>query len=573
MTNPREWNGHTPPDYLAVYKWRAEKITQLRVEAKLAKAQNRAPRLLPSALAYYAAKPEDFINHWCDTTDPRNATDPSKLATMPMVLFPRQIEFVRFMHELVTEGANGLVEKSRDMGATWVACAFSVWAWRFLPGAAIGWGSRLSALVDRLGDPASIFEKMRQIIMGLPREFWPKGFRPDIHMTSMRILNPENGASIIGETGDNIGRGGRTLAYFVDEAAHLEHPEMVEAALGNNTNVRIDISSVNGLGNVFHRKREAGVDWQPGAGVVKNRYNVFVMDWADNPLHTQEWYDNKREEKESAGLLHVFMQEVERNYSAAVSGLIIPATFVAACVDAHLVIPDMEDGPWVGSLDPADEGGDLNAAGARKGVVLRYADQWGEGDTGQTTRRAAGKFASMGRMDVQYDSVGVGAGVKSEVNRLSALPTDDPERMPDGLRWIGWNAGAGVLLPDEHIDPTDDNSRLNKEQYANLKAQAWWAMRTRAEKTMKAVAAVKAGLPSPYDPTELCSFDSATIPQSIMLTLRKELSQPVRKKDIVSTKFTVDKKPPGTKSPNLADMIVMNYFPIPIDGYDWSAFD
>jgi hypothetical protein len=56
-----------------------------------------------------------------------------------------------------------------------------------------------------------------------------------------------------GEAGDNIGRGGRTLGYFKDESAHYEHRDLIEAALGDNTNVQIDISSVNGLGNVFHR--------------------------------------------------------------------------------------------------------------------------------------------------------------------------------------------------------------------------------------------------------------------------------------------------------------------------------
>jgi hypothetical protein len=55
---------------------------------------------------------------------------------------------------------------------------------------------------------------------------------------------------LICEAGDNIGRGGRTLVYFKDESAHYEHPDLIEAALGDNTNVQIDISSVNGLGKL-----------------------------------------------------------------------------------------------------------------------------------------------------------------------------------------------------------------------------------------------------------------------------------------------------------------------------------
>jgi hypothetical protein len=44
----------------------------------------------------------------------------------------------------------GLVEKSRDMGATWLAVSFSVWLFLFVPGATVGWGSRKEALVDRI---------------------------------------------------------------------------------------------------------------------------------------------------------------------------------------------------------------------------------------------------------------------------------------------------------------------------------------------------------------------------------------------------------------------------------------
>ncbi|WP_198932413.1 hypothetical protein, partial [Brucella sp. CMUL 015] len=148
------------------------------------------------------------------------------------------------------------------MGATVAASAFSVWLWLYWPGAAIGFGSRKEDLVDRLGDPKSIFDKLRSCIRNLPSDlFWPKGFHPDKHMTYMKIINPSNGATIAGEAGDNIGRGGRTLIYFKDESAHYERPELIEAALGDNTNVQIDISSVNGMGNVFHRRRMAGFEW------------------------------------------------------------------------------------------------------------------------------------------------------------------------------------------------------------------------------------------------------------------------------------------------------------------------
>jgi phage terminase large subunit len=200
----------------------------------------------------------------------------------------------------------------------------------------VGWGSRKEQLVDKLGDPDSIFEKMRLIILGLPREFLPTGFNIKDDLSYMKIINRENGATITGEAGDNIGRGGRKRIYFKDEAAHLERPEKIEAALADNTRVQIDISSVNGLGNVFHRRREAGQEWQLGRPIAKTSANVFIMDWRDHPAKTQAWYDERKAKALSDGLLHIFAQEVDRNYAASVENVVIPPDWVRAAIDAHI---------------------------------------------------------------------------------------------------------------------------------------------------------------------------------------------------------------------------------------------
>ena len=77
----RRWQGKTPPNYVAVYAWRQRRLIQIR----------ERPAARGYALAYYADKPGEFINDWCDTVDPRNAgTD--KLTVMPMVLVGRELD-------------------------------------------------------------------------------------------------------------------------------------------------------------------------------------------------------------------------------------------------------------------------------------------------------------------------------------------------------------------------------------------------------------------------------------------------------------------------------------------------
>ncbi len=539
-----------PPNYVEAFAWRQGQVQKLRSK----------PEMAAGAKEFYRTRPVEFINHWCTTYDPRvSGTDLP--ARMPFILFPRQAECVRFLRGLIEAEESGLVEKARDVGLTWLCCAFSVWLWLFWPGAAIGWGSRKEQLVDRIGDPDSIFEKMRIIVRGLPREFWPVGFKPDDHMTYMRLVNPENGASITGEAGDNIGRGGRKLIYFKDESAHYERPEKIEAALADNTRVQVDISSVNGLGNVFHRRREAGVEWT-GGEIAKGATNVFVMDWRDHPAKSQEWYDARRRKAEADGLLHVFAQEVDRNYSASVEGVIIPADWVRAAIDAHTALGFDDAGGWVAGLDVADSGGDRNALAKRKGVILKSVQEWGERDTSTTARRAIDGCSCVGLIDLQYDSIGVGSGVKGETNRL-----EDENLLPAGLKLQPWNAAAAPLKPDEPIEPSppgQPKAPLNKDFYGNLKAQAWWQLRRRFERTWRA--RNEPGFT--WNAADLISLPS-DLP--LIRQIEKELSQPTARKD-GRMRLIVDKMPGGTRSPNLADAIVMAYWPAKsASGYDLSA--
>lgn len=144
-----EW----PPDYKKEYMKRTRLLNACAQDKQLCRA----------LLKHYANNPQDWITEWAITYDPRVVKP--RLTTMPFVLFERQIEFVQFLNSCVMEKECGLIEKSRDVGATWICCAYSVWLWLFVPGASIGWGSRKELLVDRIGDPDSI---------GFFRISWPR---------------------------------------------------------------------------------------------------------------------------------------------------------------------------------------------------------------------------------------------------------------------------------------------------------------------------------------------------------------------------------------------------------------
>ena len=530
-----EW----PPNYISVYAWRQKMIAEILAD----------PKVLEAVLMHYSTSPIDFICHWVDTTDPRNAYSDSKPVQIPFVLFKRQAEFIEFLTAALEDQANGLVDKTRDVGATWLASAFSVWLWRFKRGAAVGWGSRKEEIVDKLGDPKTIFEKIRTVVRNLPPFFLPRGFDMNVHATFMRLINPENGATIIGEGGDNIGRGGRTLVYFKDESAHYEHSELIEAALMSNTNVQIDISTTSGVGTVYDRKKESGRIWEPDEPrPPRNAVRVFVFDWRDHPEKTEEWHRQGETAARDAGLLHLFKQEVDRDASSALQGIIIKPEWAKACVDADLELGFVPSGGWCGGFDPYDEGGDSHALAFRRGMRLEKCADWSEGDTGAATRFVIGETLGMTPMPIQYDCCGIGAGVKSEANRLR-----DEKKLPLGVSFHPWDAGDGPIKPKERVIPGDLMSPLNEDFYANLKAQAAWQLARRCERVYRM--RNEKGLK--FKPDELISI-SSKIPK--LRQLLREMSQPVMKKS-GNLKLLIDKKPEGAKSPNMFDAMSMCYFP------------
>lgn len=573
-----------PPDYLGVYAWRQQQL--------LAMQEN--PVLLHGALEYYGqVSPErciEFIEHWVDTYDPRNvdidmeavlsgkvSEADEKSVRVPFILFDRQKQFVHFFFDCLTKRTSGLLEKSRDIGATWLCGAISVYLWRFLKGASIGWGANKADLLDKLGVLDTIFEKIRVIIRLLPPAFWPVGFDAVEHLMYMRVLNPETGTNITGEAGLQIGRGGRKTVYFKDESAHYEHPEAIEAALLANTDTQMDLSSVSLPNTLFHRKREAGRVWAKTGDALRGITNVFIFDWRDRPDRDMEWYETLRSKAELEGTQHVFAREVERNYFAAATGIIIKAEWIEAAVDAHLQIPGMDEGGWCAALDVADEGLDRNALAKRKGVVLRYLNDWGEGDTGYTARFAAAECVPHRHIDIWYDCIGVGAGVKAESNRLAS----DPQKpLPPTVRFRPWNAAEPPLFADKRMltkgnGLPDKDSPLTKDFFENIKAQGWWQLARRFELTWRVLVKKEYRVGNPEEAAtgdkvvgigQLISLDRAALGVRLP-QLKKELTQ-VTKTESKRLKMVIVKTPEGTRSPNMGDATMMCYWPAVRSTYD-----
>lgn len=521
------------PDYDAVIRWRIETLRKIR-------DSNEGPMLLAVLRAHYKNAPWDFVRDWGVTYDPRLIGSPAG-AYIPFIPFPRQIEMMQWISDHWRGGKDGVVPKSRDTGASWVSMAWACSMCLHWPGMAIGFGSRKEEYVDRLDSPKSLFFKARLFLANLPREL-RGGWDPKVNGAFMRLTFPQSGSVITGEAGDNIGRGDRSGVYFVDESAHLERPQLAEASLAATTNCRIDMSSVNGMDNPFAEKVHS---WPAE--------DVFYFHWRDDPRKDDAWYEAQKAKKDPV----VIAQEYDISFTASVSGVVIPHEWLQACVDAHVALGITPSGVKVGGLDVADEGPDLNGFAGRYGILLEYVDEWsGKGSDIYATVETAHDICRDEAYDgYRYDADGLGAGVKGDARKINSERGTKLEVTP--------HRGSGaVLKPDDKIDEIDDEAddrerdktqRTNKDYFANFKAQAWWALRLRVQRTYRAV---KHGHPV-IDPDQLISISSAIpgIPK-----LLAELSQATYSQNGAG-KLLINKKPDGSKSPNKADAVVIAYAP------------
>lgn len=242
-----------------------------------------------------------FVNNWCFTFDPRRAPK-----NFPFHLYSFQSDVLSWLDERYKNKETGLIEKSRDMGLTWLVTAWTTHKWLFNPGFHALFGSRTEKLVD---DKTinSIFGKIRYIIYKLPQFLAPQISQESSHDAYMRIINPANENQIVGEsTNINFGRGGRSSVCFLDEFAHVEHSEVIWASISENSDCIIPLSTPNGKGNEFSRLKH------------ENKVPVKTIHWSQHPLKTKEWYEAKKRDMQPWQIA----QELDLSYERSKRGII-----------------------------------------------------------------------------------------------------------------------------------------------------------------------------------------------------------------------------------------------------------
>lgn len=194
-----------------------------------------------------------YINLFCWTYDPRKPS-----SRQPFITYGFQDDGILEICDAIKKGEDIGIDKSRDMGVTWISLAVIDWHWRFRRETSFLCLSQKEDRVDKKGDPDCLFWKLDYIEKHLPTYL---KVRKREH-THLHIINPENGSVIDGEsTNPNAGRGGRRTAVFRDEEAFADNGLAINKSIADNTPCQIRVSTPNGTGNSFYLAKESGTRW------------------------------------------------------------------------------------------------------------------------------------------------------------------------------------------------------------------------------------------------------------------------------------------------------------------------
>ena len=258
-----------------------------------------------------------WVNYFAWLHEPRVESQ-----KIPFVTWEYQDEVMCEMIKQIEAGQDYFVDKSRDMGLSWMAITVATWGFLFKSWSGLI-GSRKQEEVDTLGDLSTLFPKIRFILYNLPVWMIP----PHLMDSWMRITDPDKQVSITGEsTNENFGTGGRYKWILFDEFSKwAETAWAAWTSSAQATPCRIVISTPLGSGTKQAELRETNITqrhlhWSSHPSKSKGLYNITEPERLEKgligSLRRSPWYDEQCERMTDEEVA----QELDINYERSAGG-------------------------------------------------------------------------------------------------------------------------------------------------------------------------------------------------------------------------------------------------------------
>lgn len=418
--------------------------------------------------------PAYWVNGYVFTYDPRIVRQPAQ----PFILYPFQERALETLLNALGRH-DVLIEKSRDMGASWLIVLTFLWAWMYRPLQSFLVGSRKEDLVDKSGDPRSLFWKMDFTL-----NYLPKWMLPGTTRNKLALHNDDNGSTIDGEsTNSDFARGDRRTAILLDEFAAVENGQSILAAVQDATPCTIYNSTPQGSGNAFYAKAQSDIvklrfHWSEHPTKRVGLYtatngSVEVLDEGyehppDYPFITDgklrsPWYDNECKRRDDVRLI---AQELDIDYGAS-DYTYFPSPMLERHKESYVALPI-----HVGDLEYERANGESPRFVANERGRLRL---WVHPD-------ALGKVADDRDYVVGVD-VATGTGSSNSAISVGDRKTGekvaefvDPRMQPHELavyavalcRWFGGKSGPAFLIWEANGPGRSFGAKVIELGYRNL---------------------------------------------------------------------------------------------------------
>ena len=243
-----------------------------------------------------------FTNNFCWIYDPRAGRE----HIGPWQLYPHEYWMLDWLEARFKGQEDGVIEKSREMGATWTIILWSTFHWLFDADFSALIGSRKEDLVDNKL-PDSLFGKIDYLLSHIPAWLLPEGFDLSKHRTYMKVVSPGSHNALTGEsTNPSFSRSGRYSAIIVDELAFVERSYSIWQAMGDSSPTRFGLSTPDGKGNKFAELTH------------NNKTPLLTLHWRLHPEKTEEWYEKEKLRRTPQEIA----QELDISYEKSTRGLV-----------------------------------------------------------------------------------------------------------------------------------------------------------------------------------------------------------------------------------------------------------
>lgn len=249
-----------------------------------------------------------FFDYFLFTDKNDTFFSPDFPKTVPFVLFQFQKDVIRKLWDCIVNGKPIFIEKSRQMGLTWLIAGVFLYGFLFHRHKYLII-SQKEEYVDKMGDMRTVFEKLRFFMKHLPQWLFPEGFVKSVnspHNKFMAITSPDWQASITWESANpNAGTWGTYKAILLDEMSKMNHATQVNTSCAAASPCRIYNSTPLGEGNEYYRMRKLAFE---------GKIEGMTLHWTLHPFYTKKWYEWK-----TAGMTsEAIAQELEISYNASI---------------------------------------------------------------------------------------------------------------------------------------------------------------------------------------------------------------------------------------------------------------